>query len=82
MDQSFPPRPALFLRLMLILKPSRFRQPFSKLRVTHPIYYNPLAIIHGGFDHVRVAIESAGPKCGSIRSTLASIGPISECARV
>jgi hypothetical protein len=36
MDQSLPPRPALFLRLMLILKPSRFRQLLSNLWVTHP----------------------------------------------
>jgi hypothetical protein len=36
MDQSLPPRPALFLRLMLILKPSRFRQLFSNLWVTYP----------------------------------------------
>jgi hypothetical protein len=37
MDQPFPPRPALFLRLMLMLKPSRFKQLFSNLWVTHPI---------------------------------------------
>jgi hypothetical protein len=36
MDQSFPPRPVLFIRLMLILKPSGFRQLFSNLWVTHP----------------------------------------------
>jgi hypothetical protein len=36
MDQSLPPRPALFLRLMLILKPSRFGELFSDLWVTHP----------------------------------------------
>src|SRR6266849_6100515 len=42
MDQSFPPRPALFLRLMLKPKPSRFRQLFSNLWVTHPIL-KPLA---------------------------------------
>src|SRR6266849_2145470 len=36
MDQSLPPRPVLFIRLMLILKPSRFRQLFSNLWVTHP----------------------------------------------
>jgi hypothetical protein len=36
MDQSLPPRPVLFLRLMLILKPSRFRQLLSNLWVTHP----------------------------------------------
>ena len=28
MDQLVPPRPVLFIRLMLILKPSRFRQLF------------------------------------------------------
>ena len=36
MDQSLPRRPALFLRLVLILKPSRFRKLFSNLWVTPP----------------------------------------------
>jgi hypothetical protein len=43
MDQPFPPRPALFLRLMLMLKPSRFKQLFSNLWVTHPIL-QPLSV--------------------------------------
>jgi hypothetical protein len=46
MDQSLPPRPALFLRLMLILKPSRFRQLFSNLWVTHPTL-QPLTVLNG-----------------------------------
>jgi len=37
MDQPSPPRPALFLGLMLVLKPSGFRQLLAKLWVTHPI---------------------------------------------
>jgi len=36
MDQSPPPRPALFLRLMLVVKPSRFGELFSDFWVTHP----------------------------------------------
>jgi hypothetical protein len=36
MDQSLPPRPALFFGLMLELKPSGFRQLFSSLRIAHP----------------------------------------------
>ena len=36
MDQSFPPRPVLFIRLMLVQKPSGFRQLFSNLWVTNP----------------------------------------------
>jgi len=43
MDQPFPPRPALFLRLMLMLTPSRFKQLFSNLWVTHPIL-QPLSV--------------------------------------
>jgi hypothetical protein len=42
MDQLLPPRPVLFIRLVLILKPSRFRQLFSNLWVTHPILHPPL----------------------------------------
>ena len=37
MDQPSPPWPALFLRLMLIVQPSRLRKLFSHLWVTHPI---------------------------------------------
>src|ERR1700738_3140013 len=43
-DQSFPPRPALFIRRMLILKPSGFRQLFSNLWVTHPHTATPSLI--------------------------------------
>jgi hypothetical protein len=35
MDQAFPPRPVLFLRLVFIPKPSRFRQLFSDLWVAY-----------------------------------------------
>jgi hypothetical protein len=35
MDQSLPPGPALFLRLMLILQPSRLGQLFSNFWVTY-----------------------------------------------
>src|SRR5262252_3709566 len=42
MKQAFPPRPALFLRLMLILPPSRVSQLFPDLWVTHPIATGPL----------------------------------------
>lgn len=41
MDQSFPPRPALFLGLMLILEPSSLRQFLSKLWVTYPMLQPP-----------------------------------------
>src|SRR5262245_33866579 len=37
MDQPSPPRPALFLRFMLILQPSRLCQLLSNLWVTQPI---------------------------------------------
>jgi hypothetical protein len=36
MDQSLPPRPSLFVRLVFIQKPSSFRQLFSNFWVTHP----------------------------------------------
>jgi len=42
MDESSPPRPALFLRLMLILQPSRLCQLFSNLWVTDPHTAIPL----------------------------------------
>ncbi|SRR5713101_2017696 len=64
MDQSFPPWPALFLRPMLILKPSTFRKLFSKLWVTHPIL-QPFSIFDGGFDLVPHAIGRRRPKCDS-----------------
>jgi len=37
MDHSSPPGPALFLRLMLKVRISRFSQLFSNFRITHPI---------------------------------------------
>jgi hypothetical protein len=55
MDQPFPPRPALFLRLMLMVNPSRSKQLFSNLWVTHPIL-QPRSIFDGGFDLLRHAI--------------------------
>ena len=35
MDQPFPPRPALFLNLVVMSKPFRFGQLFANLWVTH-----------------------------------------------
>ena len=58
MDQSLPPRPALLLRLMLILKPSRFRQLLSNLWVTHPTLH-PLTVLNGRSIPVRFGDTNA-----------------------
>jgi|SRR6516162_1454711 hypothetical protein len=49
MDQPFPPRPALFLMLMLKLNPSRSKQLLSNLRLTHPIL-QLRSILDGSFN--------------------------------
>jgi len=49
MDKPFPPRPALFLTLMLKLNPSRSKQLFSNLRVTHPILQS-CTVLNGSFN--------------------------------
>ena len=46
MDQPFPRWPALFLTLMLKLSPSRCKQLFSNLWVTHPIL-QPRSVLDG-----------------------------------
>jgi hypothetical protein len=44
MDQPLPPRPALFLNLVVMSKPFRFGQLFANLWVTHS-HTNPLMSI-------------------------------------
>ena len=60
MDQSLPPRPALFLRLMLILKPSRFGELSSDLWVTHPHTKNLFLSLMPARSHPRRSDTGSG----------------------
>src|ERR1700757_3431474 len=69
MDHPFPPRPALFLRLMPILNPSMFRQLFSNLWVTHPIL-KPLLVDWLDVESVaRRAVNTRGNHRETVRHT-------------
>src|SRR5215469_17476194 len=56
MYQAFPPGPALFLALVLVLKPSGFRQLLAKLWVTHPILKPFASVLAASI--LRLAAES------------------------
>jgi hypothetical protein len=60
MEQSLPPRPGLFFRLVLEVKPSGFRQLFSSLWITHPHTLDPYPFAVLKMSAILCHAESAG----------------------
>lgn len=60
MHEPFPPRPLLLLKFVLLMKPSGFKQLFSKLRVTDPHTGPPSHVVNNS---PTISSGSLSPDC-------------------